>query len=165
MAKSPVWTFLGVAVIFMQATAFWAASAYALECKRKAAGFYLEDTEANRPHKLSRTWRSFRARSRACPGTQEHGRDVFIGVEKGGCVSCHQLSTLSRAIGQGSIGPALDGTGSKYNEAQLRQVLLQPKAYFPETIMPSYYRAGEAGESVLTASEIEDLVAYLGTLK
>jgi sulfur-oxidizing protein SoxX len=149
----------------MLAAAFWAASAYALECKRKAAGFYLEETEANRPHAISRTLEKLPGSLTGAPGNPEQGRDVFISAQKGGCVSCHQLSTLSPAIGQGSIGPALDGTGGKYSEAQLRQVLLEPKAYFPETIMPSYHRAGEAGESVLSAGEIEDLVAYLETLK
>jgi sulfur-oxidizing protein SoxX len=165
MAKSPIRTFLGVAVLLTQAAAFWAASAYALECKRKAAGFYLEETEANRPHMISRTLEKLPGSLTGVPGNPERGRDVFISAQKGGCASCHRLGTLSPAMGQGSIGPALDGTGGKYNEAQLRQVLLQPKAYFPETIMPSYYRAGEAGESVLSAGEIEDLVAYLETLK
>ncbi len=165
MAKSLIWTFLGVAVLCVQAAAFWTTSAYGLECKRKAAGFYLEETAANRPHKLYRSLEKLPGSLTGVPGNSENGRDVFIGAQKGGCVSCHRLGTLPPAIGQGSIGPALDGTGSKYGEAELRQVLLQPKAYFPETIMPSYYRSGEAGESVLTAGEIEDLVAYLETLK
>ncbi len=47
----------------------------------------------------------------------------------------------------------------------LRQVLVQPKAYFPDTIMPSYYKAEGGEASILTAAEVEDLVAYLRTLK
>ena len=70
-------------------------------------------------------------------GNPEAGRAVFIGAQKGACASCHQLSTLPPFVGQGSIGPALDGTGSKYDEGQLRQMLLQPKTYFPGTIMPA----------------------------
>jgi L-cysteine S-thiosulfotransferase len=165
MAKSPIETFLCIAAIVMPAAAFWAGDASAAECKRKTAGFYLEDTEANRPHKLSSALEKLPASLTGARGDPEHGREVFISMEKGGCATCHQLSSLPRAIGQGSIGPVLDGTGSRYNEQQLRQVLLQPRAYFPETIMPSYYRAEGGDVSVLTASEIEDLVAYLGTLK
>ncbi len=165
MAKSPILTFLCIAAIFMPAAAFWAAHASAAECKRKTAGFYLKDTEANRPHKLSIALEKLPASLTGAPGNAEHGREVFISTEKGGCPACHQLSSLPPVIGQGSIGPALDGTGSRYNEGQLRQVLLQPRAYFPETIMPSYYRVAGGDASVLTAGEVEDLVAYLGTLK
>ena len=165
MAKSPIRTFLGAALLFAHAAPFVAGSAYGVECKRKLAGFYLEELDSTRPHKLSSASQSLPASLTGVPGNSEHGRDVFISTQKGACVSCHQVSVLSPAIGQGSIGPVLDGSGAKYNEGQLRQVLLQPRSYFPETIMPSYYRAGDSKASVLTAAEIEDLIAYLGTLK
>ncbi len=165
MAKSPIWTFLAVAAFSAQAAPFAGASAYGAECTRKTAGFYLEEMDASRPHKLSRSLQNLPGSLTGVPGNAEHGRDLLIGAQKGGCISCHRVGTLSPAIAQGSIGPALDGIGSKYDDGQLRQVLLQPRAYFPETIMPSYYRAEGSEASVLTAAEIEDLVAYLGTLK
>ncbi len=165
VAKSPICIVLGFAVLFAHAAPFGATDAYGAECKMKIAGFYLEELDQTRPHKLSRGSENLPASLTGIAGNSEHGRDVFISAQKGGCVSCHQLSTLSPAIAQGSIGPTLDGAGTKYNEGQLRHVLLQPGAYFPETIMPSYYRAGDSQASVLTAAEIEDLVAYLGTLK
>jgi L-cysteine S-thiosulfotransferase len=165
MAKSPIWTFLAVAALIAQAAPAGVASAYGAECKRKIVGFYLEEMDASRPRKLSNALQNLPGSLTGVPGNAEHGRDVLIGAQKGSCVSCHRVGTLSPAIAQGSIGPSLDGAGSKYNEGQFRQVLLQPKAYFPETIMPSYYRAGNSEASVLTAAEIEDLVAYLGTLK
>ena len=144
MAKSPICIVLGLAVLFAHAAPFGATDAYGAECKRKIAGFYLEELDQTRPHKLSRGSENLPASLTGIAGNSEHGRDVFISAQKGGCVSCHQLSTLSPAIAQGSVGPTLDGAGAKYNEGQLRHVLLQPGAYFPETIMPSYYRAGDS---------------------
>jgi sulfur-oxidizing protein SoxX len=72
---------------------------------------------------------------------------------------------LGSAAGQGAIGPALDGVGAKYDDAQVRQVLIEPRALFPDTIMPSYYAAAGGSASVLTAAEVEDLIAFLRTLK
>jgi L-cysteine S-thiosulfotransferase len=146
--------------------ALWAPlPASAAECIRKTAGFYLEEMDQSAPRSLSRSLQNLPASLTGLPGNVNLGRDVFISSQKGGCVNCHQLSSLSPQTPQGTIGPALDGAGARYSDGQLRQVLLQPKSYFPETIMPSYYQAGAAGDSVLTAAEIEDLVAYLRTLK
>jgi len=97
------------------------------------------------------------------PGDAEKGRDVLVSRQKGDCLSCHKVTTLDGAAGQGAIGPVLDGVGSRYNDAQIRQVLIDPKALFPDTIMPSYYASGSP--SVLTAAEVEDLIAFLQTLK
>ncbi len=166
MAKSHICSFLAVvACLWAGAVPIPAGSAYAAECKRKTAGFYLVDLNPRGPHKFSSSVRNLPGSLTGVPGNADLGRVVFLSAQKGGCVNCHQLGTLASAIAQGSIGPALDGAGSKYNEGQLRQVLLQPKSYFPETIMPSYYRHGSGPESVLTAAETEDLIAYLGTLK
>ncbi len=165
MAKSPIWAFLCVAALIAHTAPFAVASAYGGECKRKIAGFYLEDTDAGVPHRLSRAVQNLPGPLTDAAGNAERGRDVFISIQKGGCASCHQLRALSPAVAQGSIGPALDGAGAKFSEGQLRQVLIAPKSYFPETIMPAYYRSGESEASVLTAAEIEDLVAYLTTLK
>jgi sulfur-oxidizing protein SoxX len=139
--------------------------AYGAECKRKTTGFYLEDTNAAGPHKLSVTLQNLPASLTGAPGDAGRGRDVLVSRQKGDCLSCHQVSALAQIAGQGGIGPALDGAGKKYNDGQLRQILLEPKAYFPDTIMPSYYRGAGTAGSVLTAGEIEDLVTYLATLK
>ncbi len=117
MAKSPICIVLGLAVLFAHAAPFGAPAAYGAECKRKIAGFYLEELDQTRPHKLSRGSENLPASLTGIAGNSEHGRDVFISAQKGGCVSCHQLSTLSPAIAQGSVGPTLDGAGTKYNEA------------------------------------------------
>jgi L-cysteine S-thiosulfotransferase len=139
--------------------------AYGAECKKKTAGFYLEDTNAAGPHKLSVTLQNLPASLTGAPGDAGRGRDVLSSHQKGDCLSCHEVSALAAIAGQGGIGPALDDAGKKYSEGQLRQILLEPKAYFPDTMMPSYYRGAGAAGSVLTAAEIEDLVAFLATLK
>lgn len=165
MAQFNLCAFLAVAsCLSALAAPFASTNAYAAECKRKTAGFYLEDMNASGPHNL-RSLQNLPGSLTGVPGNAELGREIFVNTQKGGCVSCHQLSALPAATAQGSVGPALDGAGSKYSDGQLRQILLQPGAYFPGTIMPSYHRPGEAAESVLTAAEVEDLAAYLGTLK
>lgn len=140
-------------------------TAYGAECKRKTAGFYLEDMNVGGPHNLVRSLQSIPASLTGMPGNAERGRDVLVDRQRGDCLSCHKVSSLASIAAQGGIGPALDGVGSKYNESQLRQVLVEPKAYFPDTIMPSYYRGEAAAASVLTAAEVEDLVAFLRTLR
>ena len=99
-------------------------------------------------------------------GDVTRGAEILTNRQKGDCLSCHKLSALSSGGAQGSIGPARDGIANKYNMGQLRQLVIEPKAYWPDTIMPGYYRPpGSAEASVLTAAEIEDLVAYMTTLK
>ena len=139
---------------------------YAAECVRKTAGFFLEDAAANTPHNLAPSLATIPASLTGAAGEPRRGRDILVSSQKGDCLTCHKVSALSSIEGQGAIGPSLDGVGSKYTEAQLRQLLVDPKSYFPGTIMPSYFNAkGTAAPSVLSASEIEDLIAYIKTLR
>ncbi len=157
---------LGAIVLMFAALAGAGGQPHAAQCKRKTAGFYLQDMGADAPHKLALTLRSIAQPLTSTPGDPERGREVLVSHQKGDCLSCHKLSLLSSIRGQGEIGPALDGAGSKYDAPQLRQLIADPKVYFPGTIMPSYYTAvGSPPGMVLTATEIEDLVAYLRTLK
>jgi sulfur-oxidizing protein SoxX len=74
---------------------------------------------------------------------------------------------------QGDLAPSLEGVGARLSAAELRQRLVDPAAVNPKTIMPSYYRSeGLArvapafrGKTILNAEQIEDVVAYLATLK
>ncbi|HAG25447.1 MAG TPA: sulfur oxidation c-type cytochrome SoxX, partial [Rhodobacter sp.] len=81
---------------------------------------------------------------------------------------------------QGNVGPALDGVGSRWSEAELRGIVSNAKMMFDGTVMPSFYktegytRLGDAytGKApkgdvppILSAQQIEDVVAYLLTLK
>jgi sulfur-oxidizing protein SoxX len=136
------------------------------ECKRKTAGFYQQYSNVGEPQKLTLSLKSMPAPLTVTPGDPERGLSVLTDRLKGDCLSCHKVSTLTSVADQGGIGPALDGVGSRYNDAQLRQLIVDPKAYFANTIMPSYYvPVGGAKASVLSADEVEDLIAYLKNLK
>jgi L-cysteine S-thiosulfotransferase len=165
MGKLPILTsfFVGLCIA---AAAVYEDTALGAECKRKTAGFYLQDTNANGPHRLSSSSQSVPVSLTGNGGDPERGRLILADRQKGDCLSCHKVSTFSSVADQGSIGPMLDGIGSRYSDGQLRQIVVDPKAYFPDTIMPSYYQtAGSSEASVLTAPEVEDLIAYMKTLK
>ena len=166
MARLRNVTFLAVAWwIAIAAAPFGPGNANAATCKRKTAGFFLLDTDAAAPRPLSAALQSLPGSLTGVQGDAERGRDVLVNRQKGDCLSCHKVTTLGAAAAQGAIGPVLDGVGNKYSEAQVRQVLIDPKALFPDTIMPSYYAAAGGSASVLTAAEVEDLIAFLRTLR
>jgi sulfur-oxidizing protein SoxX len=106
------------------------------------------------------------------PGDPERGRRIVLDREGGDCTICHAMPLPQRQF-HGTIGPPLDGVGSRYTAAELRLRLVDPKAINPETIMPAYYKVEGLhrvleryrAKPVLTAQQIEDVVAYLLTLK
>lgn len=113
-------------------------------------------------------------------GDPTAGREVLGNRSLGNCVACHQVTDLSDVPFHGEIGPMLDGAGSRWSEAELRGIVANAKMMFPESLMPSFYRTdgytrpgnaftGEAADStfgpLLTAQQVEDVVAYLATLK
>ena len=114
------------------------------------------------------------------------GGDAAAGVEVvsqrslGNCVACHQISALPDVPFQGEVGPSLDGVADRWQEADLRGIVANAKMTFPGTIMPAFYKnegyvrpgnafTGKAAEGeldpLLTAQQVEDVVAYLMTLK
>ena len=108
------------------------------------------------------------------PGDPENGREVFASRKLGNCLACHANSDLSEELFHGEVGPALDGVAGRWSEEQLRTIVVNSKAVFTElSIMPSFYsldvgqdvREDLVGETILTAQEVEDVVAYLTTLK
>lgn len=113
-------------------------------------------------------------------GDPVEGRDIVGNKKKGNCVACHQVTDLSDVPFHGEIGPALDGAGDRWSEAELRGIVANAKLMFEDTMMPAFYKTegfirpgkaytGEAADEtfgpVLTAQQIEDVVAYLKTLK
>jgi sulfur-oxidizing protein SoxX len=113
------------------------------------------------------------------PGNPERGREIMIARGAGNCIACHQVTALDDEPFHGEVGPSLDGVGARWEEANLRGIMVNAKAVFPDTIMPSFYRVsgfirpgnaftGRAAEGpldpLLTAQDIEDVVAYLLTL-
>jgi len=107
------------------------------------------------------------------PGDAARGKQAFVGRKAGNCLACHLVtSLLDEQQFHGEIGPPLDGVGSLYSPGELRAQIVNSKAANPYTIMPAFYRiAGlnrvpdKFGGTILTAQQVEDIVAYLGTLK
>ena len=114
------------------------------------------------------------------PGDAERGREVVGSKSLGNCVACHANSDMSDIPFHGEIGPMLDGAGDRWTEAELRGIVTNAKMMFPGSMMPSFYkvdgfvRPGDAytGDAapddlppLLSAQQIEDVVAYLMTLK
>lgn len=107
------------------------------------------------------------------PGDPENGRAVFINRQLGNCLGCHVVSELQEEAFQGEIGPSLDGVASRLEPGVLRMQVINAKVINPATIMPAFFRLDGLtdvldsfeGETILTAQEVEDVVAYLGTLK
>ncbi|WP_049779362.1 sulfur oxidation c-type cytochrome SoxX [Rhodomicrobium vannielii] len=142
-----------------------AADASAAECKRKTAGYFLEYMNPDGPGRLALSLQSMPSPLTGKPGDATRGRDVLVDRQRGDCLSCHKISAVTTVADQGGIGPALDGIGGRYSEGQLRQILVDAKVYFPDAIMPSYYKSDSGEPSILNAAEVEDLIAYLKTLK
>ena len=104
-------------------------------------------------------------------GNSQRGRAVFLDRTTGHCLLCHSVQSISEPS-QGNIGPALDGIASRLTAAQLRLRLTDSTMLNPNSAMPAYYRTEKLvrvaneyqGKSVLSAQQIEDLIAYLLTL-
>ncbi len=106
------------------------------------------------------------------PGDAGRGRAVVADRQRGLCLLCH-AGPFPEERFQGTLAPDLAGAGARWSEGQLRLRLVDGRRLNPDTIMPSYYRVdgltrvGPAwrGKPVLTAGEIEDVVAFLATLR
>ncbi|HET7527808.1 MAG TPA: sulfur oxidation c-type cytochrome SoxX [Burkholderiaceae bacterium] len=102
----------------------------------------------------------------------ENGRRIVTDRQKGLCVLCH-AGPFPEAPFQGDLATNLAGTGARWSEAQLRLRLVDASRLNPQTIMPSYYRINDLervgwqwrGQPVLDAQQIEDVVAFLSTLR
>jgi len=105
------------------------------------------------------------------PGDAARGRALVL-ERTSTCILCHS-GPLPEEKFQGDLAPSLAGAGSRWSTGQLRLRLVAASRLNPATIMPSYYRVdgldrvGPAwrGKPILTAEQIEDIVAYLATLR
>ena len=105
-------------------------------------------------------------------GDPVRGRAVVANRQVGLCLLCH-TGPIPEEKFQGNLAPDLKGTGSRWSDGQLRLRIVDSSRLNPDTIMPSYYRTDGlvrvapnfAGKPVLTAEQIEDVVAYLATLR
>ena len=106
------------------------------------------------------------------PGDATRGRIITIAREGGHCILCHYLPADDVKF-FGNVAPPLTGVGSRLNAAQLRQRVVDISAVNPQAVMPAFHRltnlqrvAGEYRDKpVLDAQQVEDVVAYLVTLK
>ncbi|MCX7367472.1 MAG: sulfur oxidation c-type cytochrome SoxX [Alphaproteobacteria bacterium] len=105
-------------------------------------------------------------------GDPARGRAIITDRQKGFCLLCHSGPFNEEPL-QGNLAPSLEGAGSRWNEGQLRLRLMDNKRVNAESIMPAYHRieglnrvgATWRDRPILTAAEIEDVLAFLMGLK
>jgi len=105
------------------------------------------------------------------PGDPARGRALVLNRATT-CILCHNGPFPEEKF-QGDLAPSLAGAGSRWSAGQLRLRLVDGSRLNPATIMPSYYRvdglkrvgATWRGKPILSAEQIEDIVAYLVTLQ
>jgi len=106
------------------------------------------------------------------PGDAERGMKIVTNRQVGLCLLCH-AGPYPQERFQGTMAPDLTGAGARWNEGQLRLRMVDAARINPQTIMPPYYRTegltrvapGFRAKTILSAEQIEDVVAYLKTLK
>jgi sulfur-oxidizing protein SoxX len=107
------------------------------------------------------------------PGDPARGKEWFVGRKLGNCLACHQNSDAASELFHGEVGPPLDGVADRWTEAELRGIITNAKMMFEGTIMPAFYKdsgytrplSDFEGKTILTAQQVEDVIAYLLTLK
>ena len=108
----------------------------------------------------------------ATPGDPVRGRAIVADRQTGLCLLCHS-APISEERFQGNLAPSLAGAGSRWSAAQLRLRIVDARRVNPDSLMPAFYRdrglervaPAYAGKPVLDAQQVEDVVAYLLTLK
>jgi len=114
-------------------------------------------------------------------GDAANGAKLMVNRGKGNCVACHAVTALNVAPFHGEVGPTLDGIAEYRTAEELRGIIANAKMTFEGTVMPAFYKTsgfirpgdGYTGKGakeedltpILTAQEIEDVVAFLMTLK
>jgi sulfur-oxidizing protein SoxX len=105
-------------------------------------------------------------------GDPVRGRAIVLNRQVGLCLLCHSGPFPEERF-QGNMAPDLKGTGARWKEGELRLRLIDARRLNRDTIMPSYYvtdgmnRVAPSfrGKPILSAEQIEDVVAFLVTLK
>lgn len=106
-------------------------------------------------------------------GDAERGKSIASDGSKGNCLACHQLP-IEGIEAYGTIGPPLAGIGSRQSEGFIRLRVVDTRNINPMSIMPGFYRDPKLinrpgkpykGRTFLTAQQVEDVIAYLVSLK
>lgn len=106
------------------------------------------------------------------PGNAKRGRALAVDRRKGNCLACHAMP-IPEHPSHGDLGPDLAGVGAKFSVAELRLRLVDPAFLKADTIMPAYYKTDGRTQvlerfrdsPILSAQEVEDVLAYLQSLK
>jgi sulfur-oxidizing protein SoxX len=104
-------------------------------------------------------------------GDPQHGREVVVSRDAN-CLLCHSIPETGQRF-MGNVGPTLSGVGARLTAAQIRLRVVDYTRVKPDVAMPAYYRARALdnvaepyrGKTVLTAQQVEDVVAYLVSLR
>jgi L-cysteine S-thiosulfotransferase len=108
------------------------------------------------------------------PGDPARGRAIATDARKGNCILCHAMPIPELSSDAfGNIGPSLAGIGSRLGAPELRQRIVDPRVLSPDTVMPPYFvttgltrvQTAYVGKTILSAREVEDVVAYLASLE
>lgn len=105
------------------------------------------------------------------PGDAARGRTLVV-TRTTTCILCHS-GPFPETRFLGDLAPDLTGVGNRWTVSQLRLRLVDASRFNPDTIMPSYYRneglmrvgRNFVGKPILSAADIEDIVAFLATLR
>ena len=105
-------------------------------------------------------------------GDPQRGREIVANRQVGLCLLCHSAPIPEERF-QGDLAPSLAGVGSRLSEAEIRARIVDPGKSNPDTIMPAYYKTeglsrvanAYRGKTILSAEQIDDVVAYLINLK
>lgn len=116
--------------------------------------------------------RTFASALTGRPGDPARGRALVADRQRSLCLLCHR-APLGDPASQGDLGPDLAGVGGRLSAAELRARLVDPARFNPATVMPAYLRrdglwrvaASWRGRSLLSAGEVEDVVAFLASLR
>lgn len=107
-------------------------------------------------------------------GDPEAGAKTFANRGLGNCLACHANPDMPNELFHGNVGPSLEGVADRWEPGQLRAIVADAKQVFSEeTVMPGFYSLNvgthvvkdREGQTILTAQQVEDVVAYLTTLK
>jgi|GEM_PF-503371 len=162
-----------VAAIVVFCTTFLVLKAsFACACEPKTTGYFLQMGKVE-PTNARLVNRPGIAKSlTGVSGDITAGRQIILDRKRGNCLACHRMTILNDQPFHGDIGPSLNRVALRYTGPQLRQMLVDARKYFPKTIMPPFHaatgmhrvRKNFKGQTILTAQEIENVVAFLKTL-
>ena len=108
----------------------------------------------------------------ALPGDVDRGQAIVLKRQEGLCLLCHS-GPFPQEPFQGNLAPTLSGVGARLSAGQLRLRMMDSRQVNPDSIMPPYFEtrglqrvgAAFAGKTLLNAQQVEDVVAFLQTLK